>query len=61
MKNLQFNIYQCGAGWDRLGLKRSKSIPVLLRGAGLKSYSISTPSTLQGGENPCGVKWGGTD
>ena len=63
MKNLQFNLYQCGTGWrwgrtGWVGSKKSKLIPVPSRGVGLKSCPIPTPLPLRGGENPHGVKWG---
>ena len=57
MKNLQFNPYQCGAG--RGGSKKSKPISALSSGVRLKSYPISTPPPLWGGENTHGAKWGG--
>ena len=55
MKNLQFNPYQCGAGWG--GSKKSKLIPAPPRpapprGAGLKSPPIPAPLPLRGEENP---------
>ena len=40
--------------------KNSKPIPAPSRGAGLKSCPIPTRPPLQGGENPHGVKQGGT-
>ena len=40
----------------RGGSKKYKSIPVLLRVAGLKSHPISVSSPLQDGENPHRVK-----
>ena len=48
---------QGGAG--RGGSKKCKPIPVLPRGAGLKSRPIPTPPPLRGGENPHGAKRGG--
>ena len=45
-----------GARWS--GSKKSKHIPTLPRGAGLKSYPILVLSPLQGGENPHTMKWG---
>ena len=50
---------QGGAGRD--GSKKSKPIPTLSYGAGLKSCPIYAPLPLQSGENPSGeerVKWG---
>ena len=44
MKNLQFNPYQCGAGWGgdgRVGSKKSKPITDSLHGTGLKSLNPS--------------------
>ena len=65
MKNLQFNLYQCGTGWrwgrtGGVGSKKSKLIPVPSRGVGLKSCPILAPLPLRDGENPHGVKWGRT-
>jgi len=54
MKNLQFNSYQCGAGW--VGSKKSKLISIPPRGAELKSCLISVLPPLLGGENQRGVK-----
>ena len=61
MKNLQFNPYQCGAGWGedgRVGSKKSKPIPAPLHGARLKSRPHSCPTKVVGGENPCRAKGG---
>ena len=44
----------------RGGSKKCKPIPAPPRGAGLKSRPIPAPSPLWGGENPHGVKQGGT-
>ena len=49
MKILQFNPYQYKAGWGES--KKSKLIPPLPHGAGLKSPSILVPSPLQGGRS----------
>ena len=47
-------------GRDRAGgSKKSKPIPTLPRGAGLKSCPIPTPPPLRGRENPHGAKQGG--
>ena len=52
-----------GWGWGRSsqgGSKKSKPIPSLSHGAGLKSYPIPAPPTLQGEENLQEAKRGGT-
>ena len=49
MKNLQFNLYQCGAG--RVGSKKSKPIATPPRGAGLNSRPIPVSPPLRGREN----------
>ena len=59
MKNLQFNPYQCGAGWGgdgRVWSKKSKPIPTPPHIARLKSPPIPTPPPLQDGKNPRGAK-----
>ena len=51
-----------GRGWEGTGQdgsKKSKRIPTLSRGAGLKSCPIPTPPPLWGGENLRGAKRGG--
>ena len=51
-----------GRGWEGTGQdgsKKSKRIPTLSRGAGLKSCPIPTAPPLRGGENPRGAKLGG--
>ena len=48
---------QDGARW--VGSKNSKPIPILPRGARLKSRSIPAPLPLWGGENSRGAKWRG--
>ena len=40
-------------------MKKSKPIPALPHGAGLKSRPIPALPPLQGKENSCGAKWGG--
>ena len=55
MKNLQFNPYQCGAGWGgdgRVGSKKSKPIPTSLHGAWLKSRPHSYPTKVVGWGKP---------
>ena len=46
MKILQFNPYQYKVGWGES--KKSKLIPLLPRGAGLKSPPIPVPPPLRG-------------
>ena len=51
-----------GWGWEGTGQggsKKSKPIPALPCGAGLKSCPIPTPPPLRVGENPRGAKLGG--
>ena len=50
---------QDGVGMRKGGSKKCKPIPTLPHGTGLKSCPICTPPPLQGGENPCKVKWEG--
>ena len=47
-----------GAGMGQVGSKKSKPIPTPPHGARLKSPPIPAPLPLQGGKNPCGMKWG---
>ena len=49
-------------GWEetgKSGSKKSKPIPALPRGVGLKSCPIPGPPPLRGGENPRWAKLGG--
>ena len=51
-----------GRGWEGTGQggsKKSKPIPALPYGVGLKSCPIPAPPPLRGGENPCRAKLGG--
>ena len=57
MKKLESNPYQCKA--RRVLSKKSKPIPALPRGAGLKSYPIPAALPLQCGKNSHGSKRGG--
>ena len=55
MKNFQFNLYQCGAGWGgdgQVGSKKSKPIPAPLHGAGLKSRPHPCPTKVVGRGKP---------
>jgi len=50
------NVRRGWGGVGRCGSKKSKPIPVLPHGAGLKSCPIPALPTLQGEENSCGAK-----